>query len=153
MHGPSSQPSEARWRMTEEQISKAVDFWTGILGITSCYALSKEERRDPNNKEKSALELLLSEIIQSEVKPISIEIRKKFKESLHAMLKNATVLGGNYYLGVDYAPEDRLSWAVQDAGIMPDVYNFCNLFPPKTSMHIWKDGKVEIFLGGENIVL
>ena len=110
-------------KITDEQVEKAVNWWSKVINKPKFDGLSKSERRDPRNKDYQMAELLASALVE-EINDEQIEI---FKKELTEELKKDDY---NPYHGlhVDYHPDPALMDAAEKAGIST------NNFPWKTSL-------------------
>ena len=127
------------FKLTDEQIEKAVEWWADQVCAPEFDGLSDGERRDPSNAAYQMAEIMAS----MSVKPIDKDQRQHFKDALAEGLQdpNFNPFCG---LGVDYHPDRTLAAAAEKAGI--PLTNF----PWKTHMSFSEDGSVSASAGYGN---
>lgn len=123
-------------KVTKEQIEKAVVWWADRVAKPTFSALTNEERESPENKGMIFAEFLSN----MAVKPVTQKQRKKFMDTLRAILMIENFFGRVWILDVDYGPCMILRDAAEAAEIS------VNNFPWKTTMWLM-DGKVLVRLG------
>jgi len=121
-------------RLTDEQIEKAVNWWSEKIQAPSFSALSSAERQMENNRPVAMAEMQA----QSLVKDISSKSIDRFKAVLK---RNLNQSNGRVSLSVDYHPSKMLSESAKEAGI--PLTNF----PWKTSMQFHDDGSTTVRCG------
>ncbi|MBI2122085.1 MAG: hypothetical protein HYT98_03100 [Candidatus Sungbacteria bacterium] len=136
---------------TEAQIKKACEFWAGKLGKFNAFFQTKEERKDPANRETSYEETRATvdgqqhaaQFSTAEAKErLKVEIRKYLREHEFEFVPD---LGRRVHicLDVDYHPRYDFFDIVDKAGLDPHDF----LFPIKTQLVIKPDGGVVVFEG------
>lgn len=124
------------FKLTEEQIEKAAEWWADRVCAPTFSGLSDEERKDPVNKAYQMAEVMTAMSVES----ITDDKRAGFIAALKEELR-----GSDYNswqgLGVDYGPDRYLVKAAEKAGIPGGN------FPWKTHMSFSEDGKVKVSLG------
>lgn len=125
-----------RFKLTEEQIDKAVNWWADRVCAPTFNGLSDQERRDPRNDAYKMGEILVTTLVE----PVAEDQRARFISALKEEL-----LSDKYdpYWGlhVDYGPDQTLYNAAVKAGI-PE-----NNFPWKTNMYFEENGIVKARTG------
>lgn len=125
------------WKLTDEQIEKAVDWWASAIVNPKFDGLSDEERADPQNDGYQLAEIMTA---ASHKNPTSEQL-EAFKESLQEQLETLDEYAPRT-LGVDYGPCLILHEAAKAAGIERN-----SLFPWKTNMWFYDDGRVGVSAG------
>jgi len=122
-------------KATEEQIKKAVDWWSGAI---------KNPVFDMQGKEHRTVECDMTEAmgsVLSKSNPVNEAQQSVFGIELARLLRLED--GGSFiFINVDYGPCGILGEAVMAAGIT----GAC-VFPWKTRMWIRDDGTVDVSLG------
>jgi hypothetical protein len=117
--------------LTEEQVSKAVEFW-------------KEQLRSGiwDNGDSSAtgfMTTMMARDLQESSRPQE-DVLEKFGVALDRLIREGEIWSLRYGLSVDYEPGGVLADAAKEAGIETSA------FPCKTRMY-FRDGKVEASCG------
>jgi hypothetical protein len=124
------------FKLTEEQIEKAAQWWADRVCAPTFDGLSNEERKKPTNRGYQMAELMAAILTE----PVEADQREKFiaalKEELQSELYNPW-----QGLGVDYGPDSVLARAAEKAGV--STHNF----PWKTHMGFDEDGTVKAACG------
>ena len=125
------------FKLTDEQIEKATNWWADAMVNPRFDGLSNEERRDPQNDSYQLAEVMAT---VSHKNPTNEQLGV-FKASLREQLKSDEyAIRG---LHVDYGPDSMLCDAAKAAGI--DIT--MSLFPWKTNMYFRDDGSVTVSAG------
>ena len=125
------------WKLTDEQIEKAVDWWANAIVNPKFDGLSDEERADPQNDGYQLAEIMTA---ASHKNPTNEQL-EAFKLSLQEQLETLDEYSPRT-LGVDYGPCLILHEAAKAAGI-----ERISLFPWKTNMWFYDDGRVGVSAG------
>ena len=125
------------FKLTDEQIEKAVNWWVNAIRQPTFDGLSDEERADPKNDGYQMAEMMAT----LAVKPKTEEQMDAFKKALRDELLSSEY---NPYHGlhVDYGPCVPLHNAAEKAGIVGGT-----TFPWKTNMYFRDDGSVRVSAG------
>lgn len=125
------------FNLTNEQIEKAVEWWANAILSPVFDGLSKEERQDPKNEGYQMAEMLAT---VAHKEPTSEQL-ETFKVALRNNLEDDEY-NQRWGLHVDYGPCGELGNAAETAGIP-----IGSLFPWKTSMYFFEDGRVGVSAG------
>jgi len=124
------------FKLTEEQIEKAVEWWADRVCAPVFSGLSATDRADPVNDAYQMAEMMAT----IAVKPVDDSKRQAFIDALKEELSSPDY-NSWMGLGVDYGPDLVLARAAEKAGI--SISNF----PWKTHMSFLEDGKVKAAMG------
>lgn len=127
------------FKLTEEQVEKAAEWWADRVCAPVFDGLSDEERKDSVNDTYQIVEFLASTFVES----VDNDQRRRFVVALKEELQDPEY-NPWWGLGVDYHPDRYLASAAEKAGISD------HNFPWKTHLGFTEDGKVTASLGYGN---
>ena len=114
--------------MTDEQITKAVDWWMNALRKPTFSTLSPAERHDPRESAGALLEMVAIAAHQDVPEEKIVAFGAALEASVRKELKNTREV----FLDVDYHPCELLGRALAEAGIQ----NRMDVLQWKTRMYI-----------------
>lgn len=123
--------------LTQEQVEKAVNWWTDAIRQPKFDGLSEAERADPANDSYQMAEIMAT----MAVKPKTEQQFENFKKALRSELLSAEY-SPHRGLHVDYDPCIELHNAAEKAGFGAGI-----TFPWKTDMYFREDGTVKVSAG------
>ena len=126
-------------KLTEKQITKAVDWWKQTLSNPKFDNLG-DGPRDQGNEMASLLATM-----SNQRNPMTEEVLEKFGAALADRIRQeASDNGQGIHIGVDYDPDAILSDAALAVEGFPDGHT---MFPWKTNMWLRPDGSVLVSYG------